>query len=288
MNIIRRIAIRTKRLIANSVGVRRIASKLWPYGRVVRVQRGPLRNILLRVPAFAGGAHYASADYEQHEVQLVLRLAVSAGVQWFCDVGAHVGYYSLLIDRAMNGKCCIHAFEPTNAAFTCLASNLAYNCKGRFRIYREAVADESGIQQFVGQGGDVASGLKKHRPRTWSNLTGDKQDVQVVTLDEALPVSRSVGHGLVKVDVEGAELAVLDGAYRLLTEMRPTWIIECHGARAKDQVWDRMIKANYRCYLLSPDAGHVAFPHVIAIPHEMTDKLSDLCAELSSEKSPEV
>lgn len=237
-------------------------------------------GVLLRVPLFGGGTQYSSGRYEDEETDLVLRLAAAAHIRWFCDVGAHIGYYSLVVDRGMDGECTIYAFEPTTEAFSCLASNLAHNCMGRFHVYKEAVAEGAGVQPFAGEGGHVASGLEAYRPKTYGNRGKREQSVRVVSLDEVLLLQGATGPGIVKIDVEGAEAAVLDGAAMLITQNRPLWIIECHGEEMQRAVLERMLRADYSCYSIPQRVAQVAFPHLVAIADEQQGVLSELCAEL--------
>jgi hypothetical protein len=86
--------------------------------------------------------------------------------------------------------------------------------------------------------------------------------VRVVALDDLdLPAP-----AFVKVDVEGSEVAVLDGAARLLREARPVLVVETHETNA--EVADRLEALGYRLENLDgPAPVRAAGPvHVLAVP----------------------
>ena len=131
------------------------------------------------------------------------------------DVGAHVGLYALTLAdrlRALGGRGRVHAFEaaPENAAL--LRRNVAANgLAGLVDVVEAAVTDRVGSASLVR---GFNSGMHSTLPTPAA--TGVVDTVRATTLDAALP-EPGTGAGLVvKIDVEGAEGAVLRGAERLL------------------------------------------------------------------------
>ena len=82
------------------------------------------------------------------------------------------------------------------------------------------------------------------------------EEVQVLKLDELLTEQHISNVHLVKIDVEGAEENVLNGASKLINEIRPIWYLELDDSRAKamgnssKRIFKRMINAGYNAYLL--------------------------------------
>jgi len=133
------------------------------------------------------------------------------------DVGANVGLYSVL--AASVGDVSVIAFEPDAAARGRATANLARNdLARRVEVREQAVAEQSGRASFSVERGPC------NRILTSADRAHVGQAVEVVTLDEA--VTGSVA--LLKVDVEGGELAVLRGADRLLRARRPALILEAN------------------------------------------------------------
>lgn len=126
----------------------------------------------------------------------------------FVDVGAHLGLLSLAAARAMNGEGKIFAFEPFPQTRRMLEQSLRINGFGDIaRVVEAAVSDREGRSTlFLGQ----VSGHHSILPLSGNADPIDRVEVPVVTLDAALPPHQAIT--LMKIDVEGAELSVVQGA----------------------------------------------------------------------------
>jgi FkbM family methyltransferase len=137
----------------------------------------------------------------------------------FADVGAGIGYYSILM-KLLRPSARVFCFEPLREHAAHLAENLALNgiVDGSVRICDLAIADSSGQQPF-------------HEENFGSRLlrddVGARSFVQTTTL-EAVVERMSGPLDLVKVDVQGDELRVIAGAGRALSQVR-AWIVGTHG-----------------------------------------------------------
>jgi FkbM family methyltransferase len=147
----------------------------------------------------------------------------------FYDIGASVGFLSLLGAKCVGAEGHVYCFEPQSSVVPILAGNLDQNGFSNYDIIEAAVSDSSGSALIKLEGdqsgkarlvGDRGGPPAAEAPRARSALT-----VRLVTLDELdLPAP-----ALVKIDVEGAESQVLRGMTRVLREHQPTLIIEIHG-----------------------------------------------------------
>ena len=156
-------------------------------------------------------------------VQEAMRRHLAPGSR-FWDVGANVGFFSLLAARL---GATVDAFEPVPENVAALQAGVAANAYGdRIAVHAAAVAEASG-----------SAGLVVVDDPSWSHLadrgnharTRERIDVDVVALDDLdLPPP-----DLVKIDVEGSEAAVLRGAQRLLREHRPALVVELHETNAE-------------------------------------------------------
>jgi FkbM family methyltransferase len=132
----------------------------------------------------------------------------------FVDVGAHAGVYTLW---ALDLGCTVVAAEPIAELVEQLRANLSLNAYGA-DVQRVALAAEPGTMTMSGP--DL---LRQHLTMDASGAgteTGDDAGAQVVdvtTLDTILGDRTAAG---VKIDVEGAERLVLEGAPRALAERR--------------------------------------------------------------------
>lgn len=163
------------------------------------------------------------------------------------DVGAHHGYFALLLSQWVGPRGKVVAFEclPANAAIA--ERNMALNHVGNVRVIRSAVGDHSGTVQI----GDTSGGVLVDRSTVSRLMT-----VDMVTLDS---VFADATPDLLKIDVEGFELEVLRGARRCLAA-RPKLALEFHCFKFADPVAHvgeilRLLPKDGYHYALAPEAG---------------------------------
>jgi FkbM family methyltransferase len=133
----------------------------------------------------------------------------------FIDVGANVGYFTLLAST-LGAR--VVAYEPTPSVFARLKENVALNGFDNADLVNAAVMDKTGTLTLHLSGDDFEAN---------SLFGNDPQSVRVaaVSLDRDL-ADRKIGHvDVLKIDAEGAEPFVLDGATRLLASPNPPVII---------------------------------------------------------------
>ncbi|SOE69856.1 methyltransferase, FkbM family [Burkholderia sp. D7] len=156
-----------------------------------------------------------SGELERGARHLIQRFLKPGDV--FVDVGAHLGLLSLAAARAMQGQGKIFAFEPFPRTRGMLEKSFWINgYTDMIEVYDAAVSNHIGeTDLFLGATSGhhsifelaVPKGHPKHQ------IT-----VPVVTLDSALPAGQAVN--LLKIDAEGAELNIIEGA-RLLQSNNP-------------------------------------------------------------------
>lgn len=135
------------------------------------------------------------------------------------DVGANIGYYTLLASVLAGPTGRVHAFEPEprNAGF--LRRHVEINRLRNVTVQQAAVSDRAGMARF-----DFGSGSG-----TGHLADAGALEVRTVRLDDYC-----AEHGLVpsavKIDVEGAEMSVLHGARGTLERHRPVLFLSTHGA----------------------------------------------------------
>ena len=144
----------------------------------------------------------------------------------FVDIGANIGYYTLIAAKRLFASDRVHAFEPDNDNFERLKRNVELNEMTNVELNRLAVSNSSGRATFYSS--------NQGRNRGIGGLRQTEKGSQVavtcktVRLDEYFSErfpSRLNKVGLVKIDIEGAEFLALQGAQSLL-ENRPVLVIE--------------------------------------------------------------
>ena len=191
--------------------------------RIIGDYRGDFRLRVDRA-SFIGSALYWRG-YHSPEVDLLPRLLGPESV--FIDLGANQGEFTVVAARcAVRGR--VIAVEPAPTLRENLAVNLRLNGLENVTIVPSAISDSAGVMPlFVDE--RILEGY--HNEGTASLWAGGVRgrtvgEVEVETLDaavERLAVSRI---DLIKIDVEGAELAVLRGGRRSLQRFWPVMLIE--------------------------------------------------------------
>ncbi|MEZ5399834.1 MAG: FkbM family methyltransferase [Bryobacteraceae bacterium] len=128
------------------------------------------------------------------------------------DVGANVGFFTLLAARLTGGQGRVHSFEPTPATAAILEDNVQVNGfreSGIVAVHRQAVSARRGNARLT-----VFENDSGHNTLYWPGGNESAVEVETVTLDEALAAEPRVD--FVKIDTEGAEPAVLAGMDRIL------------------------------------------------------------------------
>jgi FkbM family methyltransferase len=135
--------------------------------------------------------------------------------QTFVDVGASVGYYTLLASELVGSQGKVYAFEPAKETFEMLEDNIRMNNLGNVKSFNLALSDKKEVGKlYVGKspGQNSLSGK------------GSYEEVEEITLDE-IAKSEEIVPDVIKIDVEGAELYALKGMMELLESNRDLVII---------------------------------------------------------------
>jgi FkbM family methyltransferase len=203
----------------------RLPLSLLPRHMEVRVLAGPLRG--MRWVRGSGPDGYWIGLYEPSDTAAFSSLVRRGGVVW--DVGAHLGYYTLLALR--RGASRVLSVEPLPANRELLRHHIDVNrLSGRVRVRDCAVAEKVGDALLAPA--TTTSEARLSAPGDAAPPAAECLRVRTTTLDHLLDESRDAGDSppaLVKLDIEGAEAAALAGAERLLSQARPAILLSLHG-----------------------------------------------------------
>jgi FkbM family methyltransferase len=159
---------------------------------------------------------FVSRQYEPTETELLTRL-ITTGMTFY-DVGAHVGYYTLLASRQVGSKGRVYAFEPDPWNCALLKENVRINDLTNVEVTQAAVGREDG-QAYLYRNRDYTG---DHRICA-TKETRESVAVQSTTLDAHY--RKSGRPDVMKVDVQGAEGQILAGMGTLLSEAPPYAIL---------------------------------------------------------------
>jgi len=154
----------------------------------------------------------ATGEYEPATVAAVRALLRPGG--GFVDLGANLGFFSVLAARAVGPSGRVHAFEPTPATAALLRDNVRSNGMAeRVVVVEQAVAEHPGVARFS------LFGAAAQANQLELDGVGDASstiEVAVTSLDTYFAALGWPRVDVVKMDVEGAEIAALRGMRELI------------------------------------------------------------------------
>lgn len=235
----------------------------------------------------AGPSEMTDGSFEQEETPIIQKLIGINDV--FINIGANVGYYCCFAGMA---KKPIIAFEPHATNSRILLRNLETNgFSEKAEVYPTAVGAENGILKLYGSG-TAASLINGWGGASSENFTL----VPVVTLDGVLAGRYRNQSIFILIDVEGAELSVLQGAIETLhRDRKPCWLIEItiseHQPAGTEinpnlvATFDLIYNAGYEVWSLCKKPRKIRREEVISIAATAVDTIgihNFLCLEPSS------
>jgi FkbM family methyltransferase len=229
-----------------------------PLSRIIRAslnRSAPLG--LVEVPVAAGALAglkllldlQTEKDYWLGTYEMDLQEAVASRIQpgWIVyDVGANIGYVSLVFAQAVGATGKVFAFEAFPENVRRLQRNLELNpAQAHVEVVAAAVVDAARPVTFLvgpSNGMGKVEGSAGRQDVTYTQQLA----VPGISLDE---FAFAQGHPLpqaVKIDIEGGEVLALPGMSRLLKDARPLLFLELHGEAAARAAWQALNPLGYR------------------------------------------
>ena len=200
------------------------------------------------------------------------------------DVGANIGYISLLLARRVGAGGHVYAFEALPANLERLRLNLELSgLSGRVTVVPAAVVEQKRPARFlVGPSGGMgkAAGSAGRQDVIYSQSL----EVDGLSLDEFVYAGGNPPPQVIKMDIEGGEVLALPGMSHLLVEERPLLLLELHGPEAARLTWNTLRAAGYRLCQMSP--GYPQIPSLEAL--DWKAYLVAISDSLQQEPSPSV
>ena len=217
-----------------------------------------------------GADHLFARGVYELPIQTTIAANLAPG-DVFYDIGANVGFFSLIAARNVGARGQVYAFEPVPANAKRVMEAARLNHFDSIDVLEMAVGASGGRADLVlaRHIGGAALASAEMPPDASGQIS-----VRLMTVDDAIEAFQLRQPNLVKVDVEGAELDVFHGMARTIAAAKPTIIYEVDdrsdaGLKRKVQTTAAfLISAGYRLEILPaayPDGDwHVA--HLIARP----------------------
>lgn len=240
---------------------------LYRVGPLARLLRGALNRAapagLSQAQVAAGGLEgapllldlqtekdYWLGTYEPELLEALADLVLPGMVAY--DLGANIGYITLLLARLAGPQGQVFAFEALPANLERLRLNLKLNeMEDRVSVIPGAVGNSHQPVQFlVGPSG----GTGKTQGSAGRQELAYSRSISVpgIVLDDFVYALGNPPPALMKIDIEGGEVLALPGMRRILTEARPLVCLELHGPEAARVTWDTLLASGYRLCRMAP------------------------------------
>ncbi len=233
---------------------------------ILRVPQGRGQGLILDMSyipiSHAHAGALASGNLEGSVQEALVRHIGTRDVVY--DIGANLGFFSLLAARLVGPAGRVYAFEPAPENAEAIRRNAELNLISQVTVIPRAVSSRAGTAR-----------LQIVDDQSWSRLEefGEHPDtehvleVETVTIDELVASGELPPPALVKIDVEGAEVAVLEGMRRTIAEHRPAIVCELHDTHR--EVAAALAAHRYRVVNLEGPAPIEADPaanHALGLP----------------------
>lgn len=225
-----------------SKAVRVLLNKAAPKGLVeVEISSGPLIGALMQLDL------QREKDYWLGSYELKLQKALADHIvpgMVIYDVGANVGYISLIAARLAGEEGRVFAFEALPVNLERLRRNAELNPTfAPISVIPKAVAKQSREASFLIHNSGAMGKLQGAAGR--DAQYSEEIKIEAISLDDFVFVEGEHAPDLIKIDIEGGEGLALEGMEGLLSKYRPLLFLELHGPQVAKSVLQTLSKHNY-------------------------------------------
>jgi FkbM family methyltransferase len=212
----------------------------------VQIAAGPLEGLVMALDMQVE-KDYWLGTYEPDLAAAIAHFAKPGTIAY--DVGANVGYNTLVLGRALGLNGQVFSFEALPENISRLKQNAALNSDVcRFTVIEKAVSDKPGEITFLVHDSDDMGKLV--------GSAGREEDYQqsitvtATSLDDFIYQQGNPPPSLVKMDIEGGEVLALPGMQRMLAEIQPVVLVELHGPESARAAWEMLLANSYTIHYM--------------------------------------
>lgn len=187
------------------------------------------------------GQRIALGKYEEYETMLMQKQLTGKGV--VVDVGANIGYYTLLMATVAKK---VYALEPDKECFEILKKNVEENKLKNVVILNVAASNKKENRKLFVDKDNLGNGRLNSKDCFSFDSAQDRNDVIVdcLRLDDILINEHKID--LIKIDTQGWEPAVIEGTRKIIERDKPTMFLEYSPAEYKDEKMKEYLKNIYK------------------------------------------
>ena len=206
------------------------------------VLKGPLKGAKFILGTHGGAGGGASVYFnliEPLQTQAFINLVKKGDVLF--DVGANVGYYTVLGSQLTGNQGKVFSFEPLVRNISYLYRHVKINKLNNVTIIPSACSNNQSIVTFLEN--PIAS-MGRIENNAINTANTNTTLVSTVSLD-AVAAKLAIQPNVLKIDVEGAELAVLQGAEKIITDSKPIIFLSVHSPKLRTDCLNYLQKFGY-------------------------------------------
>jgi FkbM family methyltransferase len=291
-------------LISQIKGIKRLCSeyglykglKIWKFYKYVRIKKRnlDLTNKTVRVNGYNlsllpndDGISTELALFNTHEPLNTKLLAKNLKKGMVCfDIGANIGYYTLLESKIVGDEGKVIAIEPSPVNFAQLQKSIQNENANNVELYQMAGGDQNGTIKFLLNSHSNLSRIILNEEK--SNPEGIIVDVPVKKLDSFLDEFSIKKLDFIRMDVEGYEFNILEGMRNSIKKFRPMIQMEVHtfilGNKKTQNLLEWLMAEKYEInYFITRQLDCPTVGNMDDVKHHSFNNLLDL---LSKNKLP--
>src|SRR6185312_7482525 len=173
----------------------------------------------------------------------------------FIDIGANVGFYTLLGASLVGPDGQVHSFEPTPSTFDLLKRNTEE--KRTVYLNELALGSKKG-EATLADFGLLESGLNSLVRLEYQSLPSQKITVPIITLDSYVK-EKGIVPKMLKIDAEGMELEILKGAGETLRNDKPILVLEVGPQKESTELLNFVFAHGYQGYFANEKMEFVTY-----------------------------
>ena len=190
------------------------------------------------------GQRIALGKYERYETEILQSQIKKDDV--VVDVGANIGYYTLLVARRVKR---VYAIEPDREIFAILKKNVEENNLKNVQLFNAAASDKKERKYLI-----------KDEENMGNSRLGDEKGVLVncLRLDDILVNEQFIS--AIKIDTQGWEPEVIEGAKKIIKRDSPTLFLEYSPGEFMNEKMIKFLMSNYQNIWSINDFAEVSWP----------------------------
>ncbi|MCK9458608.1 MAG: FkbM family methyltransferase [Proteobacteria bacterium] len=220
-----------------------------------------------KVPNAGGAGLWIGGNFKRNQNSITIAILRPGDV--CIDVGANIGFYTLMMSKAVGRSGLVYAFEPVPETFNYLQQVVQTTHSTNIETFQMAMSNKVGVGKLIYNGiGDLCAcvaGEGYYAP----NLNRAPQgQVNLTTLDVFVKKRKFSRLDFIKTDCQGADLQVLEAGKKTINEFRPKIICEAINLDRIQSTHNFFESINYYSVCVeSGDTAGVITEHIMGVPN---------------------